>query len=95
VRVGAAADGRQPVQQVGAVGEPAADQVRDRHLGVLGLPLHPPFGHQQPRADQRPAVARAHMGVDHEVGRAELVLDGDEDDALGGAGPLAHQHQPR
>ena len=76
---------RQPVEQVGAVDQPAADQVRDRHLGALGLPLDPPLGDQQPRADQRRAVALAHVGVDDEVGGAELVLHGDEHHALGGA----------
>jgi hypothetical protein len=84
----AAVDRRPPVEQVGAVDQPAADQVRDGHLGVLRLALDAPLGDQQPRADQLPAVARAHVGVDHEVGGAELVLHGDHDHAPGGARPL-------
>ena len=44
------------------------------------------------RADQRRSIARSDIGVDHEVGDAEFVLQRHEDDALRCAGPLPHQH---
>jgi hypothetical protein len=44
------------------------------HLGVLGLPVDPPLGRPAAGADQSPAIARAHVGVDLELAERNLVL---------------------
>ena len=49
---------------------------------------------QQARAHDDAAIGFEDLGPDHEIGDAELVLQGDEHHARGGARPLAHQHQP-
>jgi hypothetical protein len=45
-------------QQIRPVNQSPRDEVGDRHLGVLGLPLHPALNDEQPRPNQRGAVAR-------------------------------------
>ena len=46
------------------------------------------------RADDDRAQALERLRPDDEIGDARLVLQRHEDHALGGAGALAHQHQP-
>ena len=46
-----------------------------------------------PAGKDRPPVLFVELRPDHEIGDAGLVLQGDEDDALGRAGLLADQHQ--
>ena len=46
----------------------------------------------EPCAHHDLAKAFERLGPDDEIGDAGFVLDGHEDDALGGARPLAHQH---
>ena len=46
----------------------------------------------EPGAHHHPAVLLQHLRPDDDIGDAGLVLDGHEDDALGGARALAHQH---
>ena len=50
---------------------------------------------QELRRHHRAAVLLEHLGPDHDVDDAGLVLERDEDHALGGAGALAHQHEAR
>ena len=45
-----------------------------------------------PRAHGGRAQAFEHVRPQHQIGHAGLVLEGHETDALGRAGPLAHQH---
>ena len=80
----------QLLEQVATVDELPADQVGDRHLGVVSLALNLPFRDEQPRPNQRRPVARADIRVDDQIRHAELVLDCDEDDALGGSRTLPH-----
>jgi hypothetical protein len=81
----------QLLEQVATVDELSADEVRDRHLSVVRLALNTTFRHEQPRPNQRRPVARADIRVDDQIRHAELVLDGDEDDAVGGSRTLPHQ----
>ena len=68
--------------------------MNDRHFGVAILSLHAAFHFQKPRAAQGSAVTRRNIGIDHQIGGAVFILDGDENHALGGTGALTHQHQP-
>ena len=63
-------------------------------LGVLILALHSAFHFQKPRTTQRATITRCDIRIDHQIGGAVLILDGDENHALGGTGALAHQHKP-
>ena len=49
----------------------------------------------EPRAEHDRAERLEHALPHDRVGDAGLVFERHEDHALGGAGPLAHQHQPR
>jgi hypothetical protein len=65
----------QAVQQLGVVSERAADQLGDRHLGVLGFPFDRCLHQQQSRAEQRIPVTCADLGPAHQTGRDVFVLD--------------------
>src|SRR5690625_1975430 len=57
-----------------------ADQVND-----LALALHLAAHAEQRSAEERGALALKEPGPDHEIGDAGLVLEGQEDHAIGGA----------
>ena len=52
--------------------------MHDRHLSMLVNPFHTPGCHQQAGRQQRAPILLNDMRIDHEVGIAELILDGDE-----------------
>src|SRR5689334_24722284 len=56
------------------------------------MALHPAMHRHEPRAHYYLALALKHVGPDHRVGDAGLVLDGHEYNALRRARTLAHQH---
>jgi hypothetical protein len=77
---------RHGTQQWRHVGQVPRNEVAH---AVLALPL---AGHrEQARAQQRRALAIAHSLPDDDVDAARLVFQGDEDDALGRFGLLAHR----
>ncbi len=59
----------------------------------LPLALQPAGNAHHPGGQDLAAEGLELRRPDDDVGGAGLVLQGDEDDALGGARPLAHQHQ--
>ena len=59
---------------------------------VLALALNATAHGDHPRRQDRPPEALKHLWPDHEVRDPRLVLQCDEHDALGGSGPLPHEH---
>ena len=64
----------------------------EMHHGSLALDA--PAHGEQPRPEQDAPLALVELGPDDDIGDAGLVLERDEKDALGGAGPLAREHEP-
>src|SRR3954447_984329 len=62
---------------------------------VVLVALDDPVDRHQPGTHDDLALFFEYVGPYDEVGDAGLILDGDEHDALGAAGPLPDQHQPR
>ena len=58
------------------------------------LALQPAAAIEQRRAERGAAEAFERGGPDDQVGDAGLVLERDEDDAVGAARPLPDQHEP-
>ena len=77
--------GEQPRQILGLLGDDVDD---------AAFALQAAGDGDEARADDDRAQHLEHLRPDDDVGDARLVLDGQEDRALGRAGPLAHQHQP-
>src|SRR5512146_2960865 len=77
-------------QQLGEIMQFLDDQMDD-----LALALDAAFDRNHPRREDDAAIALVDFRPDHEIGDAGLVLDGDEDDAAGCAGPLAYENEPR
>src|SRR5690606_28644140 len=63
-------------------------------LDALALARSRAAHDEQRSAEERGALALEEPGPDHEIGDAGLVLEGQEDHAIGGARTLTHQHQP-
>ena len=76
-------------QAGGVVGQAVGDQVDD-----LAFLLQAASDADQLGAHDGFAVAIEGFWPDDDIGDTGLVLQGGEDDAAGGAGALAHQHQP-
>ena len=70
--------------------QPLGDDVD--HVAI-GVTLDDAVDRHQPRAHHDLALLPEHVGPDDEVGDPGLVLERDEDDALGASRPLADQHQ--
>ena len=70
------------------IGELMGDEMDD-----LALALDAAAHGDHAGAQHDAAVFLEHLRPDHQVGDAGLVLDRDEHDALGDAGPLADQHE--
>src|SRR3954453_5826975 len=81
----------QVTQHMAVVLDAARDDMND--VAVL-VALDDAVHRHQPRPHDDLALPGEHVGPDDEVGDSGLILDGDEDDALGAARPLADQHQP-
>ncbi|GBF26183.1 hypothetical protein MnTg02_01220 [bacterium MnTg02] len=56
------------------------------------MALDAPFDKDQPCTHHHPAIGFKHFRPDHRIYDAGFVLNGEEDDALCGAGALAHQN---
>jgi hypothetical protein len=82
-------------EELAAVDQPTADKMRDRRLGMLRLALNPAFRQQQPRTDERRAVAGTDIGIDDQIRHAKLVLDRHEHNPLRRPGSLPHQYDAR
>lgn len=59
----------------------------------VALPLDAAVDRHHARFENDTTPLLEQRGPDHDVGRAGLVLDGDEHDALGRARLLAHKHE--
>ena len=82
---GALAEGAQLVREV--------DQLLGYDVDDEALALDLPAHLEKLRGHDDAAVPLEDLRPDHNVDDAGLVLEREEDHALGGAGPLAHQHQ--
>jgi len=65
------------------------------HRGDVVLALERPLDQQEGLVDQGQPVAMEERRPHDDVDQARLVLEVQEDEALGGAGPLTHHHRPR
>ena len=75
-------------QQRGEVGQLLGDQMHD-----LAFPLDPPIHADQACRENKPALPLEHIGPDDDIGDPRLVLDGHEQDTLGGTGHLPDEDQ--
>jgi hypothetical protein len=66
--------------------------VRDGHLGAFCLTLDAALCDHKTRANHRCPVASTDVGIDDQIGDAELIFERDENDALRCARPLPHEH---
>ena len=84
----------QAAEQFAVVEQALGDQVHHR---MLALAFHLQLaGHaEQAAAEQKSALATRQFIEHHHVGAAGFVLQRDEDDAAGGARPLAAGDEPR
>src|SRR5690606_16219130 len=78
----------QAAEQRGEVVQAPGNEVPHAAFGFQ-LALH----HQQPRLQERAALALGKLAPDHDVDHAVLVLEGDEGDAAGGLRTLAADDQ--
>ena len=94
-RDGPFAGGRAGVRVQASKEGSEVEQFLRRHVDDDALALDAAVDAEQAGAQARLAEALEDVGPDDQVGDAGFVLDGDEDDALGGTGALAGDHQPR
>lgn len=81
---------KEPVEQMGNILDGLG-----HHMHHACFPLEPPRHPQKPPGDHGAAELLVDLGPDHDIDHAGLVLEREEDHALGRAGPLAHQHEAR
>src|SRR5689334_20981322 len=79
-------------QHVAVVLHPPRNDVDDVAVRIA---LHDPMHRHQPRAHDDLALLFEYVGPDDEVGDAGLILECDEDHALGTPGPLADEDEAR
>ena len=82
------ASSARPVRSRGAVEQFLGDEMHDLFRAALNVA----FDQHQPRAHHLLAEALHHLRPHHDVGDAGFVLQRHEDDALGAARTLPHQH---
>ena len=81
--------GEPPVLQLdGEIDETLGDDMDDEAFA-----LQPPANGEELAGHHHPPVLCQHLRPDDDIGDAGLVLEGDEDDALGGAGHLPHENE--
>lgn len=80
--------GAEAGQQAGEIVQAMGDEVDD-----LALALDAAMDREHAGAEDHPSLLLEHVRPDDDIGAAGLVLDGDEQDALGGARHLPHQHE--
>ena len=78
----------QPPEQIAVIEQTLGDQM---HHGMFALAfaLQLAGDAQEATAEQKSALAGRHILEHHDVGAAGFVFQGEEDDAAGGARPLA------
>ncbi len=86
-------DGGEPVEVARQILDPLRHQV-DHRMIALAFPLDHARNPQQPPRDHRAAEALIDALPDHDIGRAGLVFQRDEDPPLRRARPLADDDQP-
>src|SRR5580658_2574795 len=71
------------------------DEALGDDMDHLAFALHAALAFDELRAHDDAAITLEDAAPHHDVGDPSLVLERHEDDAAGGAGLLAHEHEPR